>query len=202
MVATCSLARCFVPRFNLLVQGIKYGFSCKFTGSGWFLVVAKQNKNNQIELFGYRYSGFYFFIYLDRYFVHAPKEYSKYWMFGFKETITDLVKIKDKYDKIVISDIYGQPYIYYLFYAQYSPKEFQKEAILDQPTVDVGTVRKIDNIEFRHIYWPADRYVKNVLYIGSLEELPDKDIIPFNEGKIIQDRNFLNGEPALRMVET
>jgi len=143
-----------------------------------------------------------FFIYLDRYFIHAPKEYSKYWLYGYKQVLVGLETAKFNYQKVVISDNLGQPYIFYLFYNKYPPDKFQKQAVLDQPTIDVGTIRKIDNIEFRHIYWPVDRGEKRTLYLGSLEELPDKDILPFPEFKILEDINFLNGERAFRIVET
>ena len=144
--------------------------------------------------------GFNFFIYLDRLFVHSPIQYSMYWLYGYKETLSNLKA--DQYQNVVVTDVYGQPYIYYLFYNQYPPIKYQQQAKLDQPTVDVGTVRKIDNIEFRHIFWPHDRGTKNSLFIGSLDELPDKDILPFSEFRVLKDVRFLDGEPALRVVET
>lgn len=143
-----------------------------------------------------------FLVYLDRYYIHSPIQYSKYWLYGYKQTLTDLEKNKQNYNQVVITDIYGQPYIYYLFYNKYPPQKFQDQAVLDQPTVDVGTVRRIDNIEFRHIYWPEDRGRKNSLFIGSFDELPDKDILPFEEYRILKDVNFLDGLPAFRVVET
>ncbi len=143
-----------------------------------------------------------FVIYLDRYFIHAPKEYSEYWLYGYKQVLTGLNEVKNNYQKVTITDVYGQSYIYFLFYNKYPPADFQKQAVLDQPGIDVGTVRKIDNIEFRHIYWPNDRGSKNGLFIGSLDELPDKDILPFPEYKHLKDVNFLDGLPAFREVET
>lgn len=142
-------------------------------------------------------------IFIDHYFIHAPFEYSKYWLYGYKQVYKELSK-RDlpSYSKVVISDTYGQPYIYFLFYNKYSPEKFQKQALLNQPTQDVGTVRSLDNIEFRHIYWPADRGEKNSLFVGSLEELPDQDVLPFEEFKVIKEINFLNGEKAFRVVET
>lgn len=142
-----------------------------------------------------------FIIYLDRYFIHSPKEYSKYWLYGYKQVFENL-KETQKYAKVVVSDSFGQPYIYYLFYKKYPPVKFQQQTILDQPSVDVGTIRRIDNVEFRHIYWPADRGEKNSLFVGSLEELPDQDVLPFEEFKVVKEINFLNGEHAFRIVET
>ena len=143
---------------------------------------------------------FNFFIYLDRYFIHAPIEYSKYWLYGYSQVIK-VLESNNQYKNIVFTDTYGQPYIYYLFYTKYPPEKFQKQASLDQSTVDVGTVRKIDNIEFRHVYWPGDRGKKGTLFIGSLEELPDQDVLPFPEYRVVADINFKNNLSAFRVVE-
>lgn len=143
-------------------------------------------------------------IFLDRYFIHAPKEYSAGWLYGYKEAVTKMAQLQqgDSADRIVMTDSYGQPYIYYLFYTKYPPQRFQRQAVLDQPTVDVGTVRKIDNIEFRHVYWPQDRFIKNGLFIGSPEELPDRDILPFADFRVLDEVKFLDGLGAFKIVES
>lgn len=141
-------------------------------------------------------------IFLDRYFIHMPKEYSQGWLYGYREAINLLNREINKYSKVVVTDYYGQPYIYYLFHSKYPPERYQQQAILDQSGVDVGTVRKVDDIEFRHVYWPVDRGEKNSLFIASLEELPDKDVIPFPEYKILKDIYFLDRTHAFRIVET
>lgn len=143
-------------------------------------------------------------IFLDRYFIHMPKEYSQGWLYGYKETMQSMEKIKfsKDYNKVVVTDYYGQPYIYYLFYSKYPPEKYQEQAVLDQSGVDVGTVRGVDNIEFRHVYWPVDRGAKNTLFIATTEELPDKDLLPFPDYNILKDTYFLDGTHAFRMVET
>lgn len=145
-----------------------------------------------------------FILYLDRYFIHSPIEYSKYWSYGYKPAMEILAnQVKDKkYGHIVMTDFYNQPYIYYLFYTRYPPDKYQAQAKLEQNGVDVGVVRKVDNIEFRHVFWPSDRGFKNSLFIGTLDELPDQDTKPFPEYKIISDIKFLDGKPALRVVES
>jgi hypothetical protein len=143
-----------------------------------------------------------FVIFIDRYFIHMPQEYSQAWLYGYKQIISLIPENISTYNKVIMSDSYGQPYIYYLFYKKYPPQQFQNQATLDQPTVDVGTVRKIDNIEFKHIYWSDVKMEKNSLFIGSIDELPDKDIKNFSEYKILGEVNFLDKQPAFRMVET
>lgn len=178
-------------------------------GIGVWVIVGKLEKLGVLGRLGVCVLGIIlianFTVFLDRYFIHAPIEYSKFWVYGQKQ-IYDFLKSENinfaKYQRVVITDTFGQPYIYYLFFTKYDPEKFQRQVILEQSTIDVGTVRKIDNIEFRHIYWPSDRGGKNALFIGSLEELPDKDIFPFSEFRVVGDINFLNGEKAIRIVET
>lgn len=143
-----------------------------------------------------------FVYFLDQYFIHAPLVSSAYWQYGYKQAAEF---IKDKTadsTRIVFTQKYGQPYIFYLFYNQYEPREYQKQAfLLENPEGDVGRVEKIDNIDFREIYWPVDRQSKNTLFVGTPLELPLQDIDP-NQAVVLKEIKFLNGEVAFRIVET
>lgn len=145
---------------------------------------------------------FSFVYYLDQFFVHAPITYSQYWQYGYKEAVKFITDNEKKYNKVVFTQKYGQPYIYYLFYTAYEPRKYQFQAhLIENPEGDVGRVEKIDNIEFREIYWPSDRFTKNVLYIGDAYEIPLTDIFS-NEARVLKDFKYLNGELAFRIVET
>lgn len=140
------------------------------------------------------------YLYLDYYFVHAPYENSAGWLYGYKQVISQVPDFS-KYNRVIFSDTYGQPYIYYLFYTKYSPEKFQSQAVLEQNTVDVGTIRKIDNIEFRPIYWPVDRGMKNTLFIGDEFDLPESDLLIEKKTKKLYQVNFINGATAFKVVE-
>jgi len=143
-----------------------------------------------------------FIYYLDMYYVHYPLKSSEYWQYGHKEVIEEVYKNKDKYSKIVFTQKYGQPYIFWLFYSQYDPSLYQKQALLtENPYGDVGKIERFDNIEFRDIYWPNDRSLKNSLFVGTEEELPLRDISP-NQARILNEIIFKNGKIAFRLVET
>ncbi len=143
-------------------------------------------------------------IFLDRYFIHAPFEYSEGWVYGSKQAVQEIntLTATKKYDQIFISDTYGQPYIFYLFYSHFPPQEFQKTVNLEQTGADVGTVRQQGQVHFRHVYWPEDKGIKNSLFVAPIEELPDKDIIGDSHYTILGQINFLDGLPAYRIVET
>ncbi len=140
------------------------------------------------------------FIYTDRYFIHAPIENARAWVYGYKEVALLIKDKSENYDHIVISDYLGQPYIYYLFYSQYPPKKYQAKANLIQNTTDVGSVKSIDNIEFRQVMWPSDRGTRNSLFIGPQEEIPIQDVLPFSEFKVLKEINFPDNRLAFRII--
>jgi len=141
-------------------------------------------------------------LYLDLYYVHFPKKNSSGWNYGMKEVAKIIEEGKSKYSKIIMTQKYGQPYIFYLFYNQYPPKNYQQQAYLkENPWGDVGKVERIDNIEFRNVYWPDDRNCQNCLFIDDELGLPEKDISQTSEAKILREIKFLDGRIAYRIVE-
>lgn len=139
-------------------------------------------------------------LWADFYFIHLPKEYATDWMYGYKEAVTQNYDFS-KYDKVVMTSEYGQPYIYYLFYTKYPPEKFQSQAVLEKDTIDVGTVKKIDNIEFRKVNWPSDRGLQNTLIIGTGEEIPEGDIVTEKKSKKLFDLPLTDGTSAIKVVE-
>jgi len=106
-------------------------------------------------------------------------------------------------NKVVFTDKYGQPHIFYLFYTKYDPKKYQEQALLkENPFGDVGKVDKIDNIEFRKLYFPDDRSIANSLFVGDEFDLPISDIVGQKDITLLENIEFLNGKTAFRIVGT
>lgn len=140
--------------------------------------------------------------YLDLYYVHFAKINSAGWNYGMEEVAQIVAENKDKYERIIVTQEYGQPYIFYLFYTQYPPEKYQPQAFLkEDPWGDVGLVERIDNIEFRNIYWPEDRKCQNCLFIGDEFELPPQEKVEAG-AKFIKTIHYLNGKVAFRVIET
>jgi hypothetical protein len=97
-----------------------------------------------------------------------------------------VIQNKDKYDQIIFTNYYSQPYIFYLFFTQYSPKIYQAQAkLVENNSVDVGSVEKIDNIRFKSVNFQQDIEGKpNVLGIFSYSEVLGQFI---NEKKSISN---------------
>jgi len=141
--------------------------------------------------------------YFDQYYVHRAKKYSRTMQYGYKEVVDFVTQnFHENYKRIIVTQHYGQPHIYWLFYTQYNPKKYQQQSHLtESPVGDVGEIEKIDNIEFRDIYWPDDRSLEKTLVIGSEFELPLKDI-EAKQARLLREIKFLDGSLAFRIVET
>lgn len=141
--------------------------------------------------------------YLDLYFVHYPLNSYREWLVGYKEIMT-LVKEKQKlFPKVIITQKLGQPYIFYLFFLKYPPQDYQKQAYLvENSSGDVGEVRKINNLEFRPIYFPADRGLSKALFIGDEFELPSADILGNDKFQVLKEIKYPDGSIPFRIVGT
>jgi 4-amino-4-deoxy-L-arabinose transferase-like glycosyltransferase len=70
---------------------------------------------------------FYFFTsYTNLYFGNNATKTSSEWADGYKQLAEYVFKNEDSYKKVIVSGHYWQPYIYFLFYKNYDPSEFQR----------------------------------------------------------------------------
>lgn len=142
-----------------------------------------------------------FVYFLDQYFLHAPIHNSPTSQYGYREVVKFVAPIAKNYDKIAFTQRYGQPYIYWLFYTQYNPGNYQRQARLTKTqSGDVGQVSQIDNIEFLNFHWPSDINIVS-LFIGSDLDLPIRFIEQTNGARLLKEVYFLNGQLAFRIVE-
>lgn len=136
---------------------------------------------------------FNFLYYLNQYFVQQNYFYSESWQYGYKQAIEFVVPIKDKYKKIVVSNEppLDQSYIFFLFYTKYNPTSYQKLG----GTISGGfaeTHSGFDKYTFRPISYQSEE--SGNLIIGRPEDFPE-------EVKSIKIINYLNGKPAIKIVE-
>jgi 4-amino-4-deoxy-L-arabinose transferase-like glycosyltransferase len=137
-----------------------------------------------------------FSYYIHRYYVDTPIAYGDFWQYGNKEALLTAKSLENKYDKIIYTYIYDQPYVYYLFYNKVDPSWYQKNWDY-QKTDQVERMRRvIGEYEFRNIDWGKDSQLKNTLLIGSPQE------IPANANGLIKTIYFLDGSVAFRIVGT
>lgn len=137
-----------------------------------------------------------FSYYLHQYYVFTPIEYGDFWQYGNKQALKEAKLLEGKYSKVVYTYGYDQPYIYYLFYNQIDPIWYQRS----WDYLKTGQVERMKRIigkyEFRNINFEKDSKFKNILLIGTPQEIPD------NASGIIKTIYFLNGSVAFRIVGT
>lgn len=149
------------------------------------------NKNIWKKLLGLGYGVFVIAgiaYYLHMYFVHTNLEYSKYWQYGYKEAVQYSLRVKDKYQKIVISTDLEQPHMFFLFFLKYDPVKYLE----DGGTASGGFAEvrnRFDIYEFRPIDWEKETHDGTVLYIGTPLEIPEP----------IETIDYLDGTEAIRI---
>lgn len=141
--------------------------------------------------------------FLDSYFVHQPVHDSQYWEYGYKQVVETVTPIQHDYHTVHVRQSFAQPYIYFLFYQQYDPAEYQKQAnLIASEYGDVGRVEELDNIRFWPIDWTVNRGDFGTLFVADPIRIPPEDSSNQDEFKVIGEIKYLDGkETAFRIIE-
>jgi 4-amino-4-deoxy-L-arabinose transferase-like glycosyltransferase len=120
-----------------------------------------------------------FLQYLNSYYVHQEYFHAKDWQYETREIVEEITKTKDKYEKVVVTtNMGGNPYIYFLFYNQYDPAKWHKQAN-NHIEKDIGTsfihIGRIDNIVFSRLpcVTRSEDIENNTLYLCKANTYPD-----------------------------
>lgn len=108
-------------------------------------------KFKYFSLFLITYSLFFvlsFSYYLYSYYFVFPKLYADQWLDGYKQAIEYINKNKNKYDKIYITNHYSRPYIYLLFFQNYSPAKYNELVDRERDWYGNWSVKSFDKYIF------------------------------------------------------
>lgn len=134
--------------------------------------------------------------YLHQYYFHMAKTYDFSSQYGVKELVSYVGQNQDRYEKIIVTDRYDQPYILFLFYLSYPPEKFQgAHELTARDEFGFSTVRDFDKYTFISIGdfdQMRDRY-PNALIVGAADE------IPFT-GHVVKEIYFPSGATAFKIV--
>jgi hypothetical protein len=133
--------------------------------------------------------------FLHEYYVHYPSVYPAAWEYGFSKLV-DFVKSKQgNYEKVIVTDTYDQPYILFLFYLKYPPKQFQNSHTLSlRDKFNFSTVRSFDKYLFQDASWEKVSDTHSSLIVASPNDIPEVGV------NIIETINFPNGSPAFKII--
>lgn len=133
--------------------------------------------------------------YLHQYYIHYPRTYPAAWEYGFKELVPYVESVKDRYNRILVTDKYDQPYILFLFYSRYLPHEFQNNHQLTvRDKFNFSTVRNYDKYHFASTSWDKVRDIHSALIVAAPQDIPDVGV------NVIKTIYFPNGSPAFKIV--
>ena len=91
-----------------------------------------------------------FGLYLHDYYFHYPSRSLLAWQGGYKQVVEVVNKEYPQAKKIIFTDFYHRPYLYFLLYSDYQLKDFQtqrQEELASRP-LDYRETKKIGKIEF------------------------------------------------------
>jgi len=147
-----------------------------FISIGIYAVINKYKNFFVYSLIIFAYS-ISFFYYSDLYLNHMIKKSPVDFLYGYQEAINFIKKNQSQFDQIYMTDYYGQPYIFYLFYSKYDPSKYQKQAkLIESSFGDIGKIEQIDNIKFIGVQFGHIKKMSKTLSIFSLEEIYRQDI--------------------------
>jgi len=133
-----------------------------------------------------------FYYYLHQYYIHTPIAHAQDWQYGYKEAVDTVSKIEDKYNKVIVTYKYDQPYIYFLFYQKIDPVWYQNQWTGLEIKRDE---RNFGKFEFRNIDWSNDVNLKNVLFVATPYEIPEE------VGGVVKQIYFPDGSIAFNIIE-
>lgn len=137
---------------------------------------------------------------VDLLFVHANYTYAKEFQFGYREAVQFINKYPDT--KVIMTDVYGQPYIYYLFYTKFDPATYQKQNEFISGGLDVGRVAKVGNVEF-HQFGLGDILTQpNTVFIGTVGNIQNEFDYANPVVESHEAINYPDGLTVFRIVKT
>jgi 4-amino-4-deoxy-L-arabinose transferase-like glycosyltransferase len=108
----------------------------------------------------------------DLYFFHSLTVFGKEFNYGYKQAV-QLIKDNPS-QKVIFTDVLGQPYIYYVFYTAYDPATYQKNIDFVSGGLDVGSVPKVGNVEFHQFSASDINNSKDTLFVGSVGNIDNQ----------------------------
>lgn len=153
----------FLPTFQIFTAfGLSEFFRLVMRQKSKFLVL--------LTVVGGLLALFNIVLYLNLYFVHLNREFSRFWQYGYQEAVEYVKQQRFKYEKIVVSTKLEQPHMFFLYFLRYDPQKYLSEG----GTASGGFAEfrnRFDIYEFRPIDWAKELHDGKTLYIGTVPEI-------------------------------
>lgn len=172
------------------------------SASGFYYLFTEIIKQNLFRRVTIGLVGFIFFInflvYMDRYYVHFPRNEAASWGIGYKELNRILSNPSFVSKKVIMERPQYSPYIYLLFYSIYDPHSYQNQAVRYSRTADgFLDVKEFGRFIFRPIDWNKD-LKSNAILVGFTSDVPEE----IKKTYRAQDVTLPNGDSMFTIIET
>ena len=117
---------------------------------------------------------------------------------GNEELFSYLASVEDRYSDIYVTDSYGEPYIFYLFFSRFQPLRQLDASVVDRTVkIDslVGTWTKVTRIGKYHFY---DVFTSDRPKLGELWVLEPGHNPGVEEQYVVRD---LRGDPVFLVID-
>lgn len=144
---------------------------------------------------------FNIFFSFDLYFNHSSTVFAEEFLYGYQPAMEQIQTLEA--DRTIITDVYGQPYIFYLFYTKYDPATYQQQnAYIDQG-IDVGRVDRIGSVEFRQFSDVNITVEPDTWFVGSRGNVSDNFDYTINQVEYSSEIKLPGSEEVIfRLVKT
>jgi len=118
---------------------------------------------------------------------------------GMEAMVKEVMKVEDKYDRVVIDSPQAQTYIFFLFYSQFDPVEEQRlSSQLSEEELKEHT--RLGKFEFRQTAWLSDSQKPGLIVTNSIN-VSDEKIEQIESAKLIGKTVNNFGDEQYRLIE-
>lgn len=134
-----------------------------------------------------------FFYFAHNYFNHYAREFSGEWQYGYREAIWAIARRKDAYDRVVVTEGLGRPYMYALFYEKTDPRTLweTKDSLFDAS----GFYHVYGFGKYRFTDKGLGEGKGNTLYVLTPSEVP-------SSARVLEVIKNLDGTPTLVIFDS
>ncbi len=134
--------------------------------------------------------GLFALLYFRDYFTLYPVKNALAWQYGYKQTVEYVATVADRYPCVSVTQAYGRPYIYFLFYNRYDPSKYWGQRQVERDWYGFWTVHSFGKYYFGNAPSPKD----GCLFVRAPEEVP-------KDAKILKTVDDLQGNAAFVIYE-
>lgn len=125
-----------------------------------------------------------FAFYLYSFLLIYPIKSSEDWQYAYKQVFTEFSLEFDKFDKVIVSDEFAQPYIFALYYLKYSPHKLVRDVERASPDKwGFSAVSKVGKFQFKSVTAEDFNSPNTLIFATSLEvDRTSEEVIKFLDG--------------------